>query len=251
MKYTLLKMTQKILSSMGSDEVNTIADTVESQDVATVIEECYYDIVTSANLKEHDTLFKLEPSKSDLKPTVMYLPDNVQELITLQYNIGTLENTNYQDVCYIPYHQFMQMTNALDITNETVGNMYVDIDGDSFEFKYNNNHHPTVWTTPDDSTVLFDAFDNREEDTLTRDRVSCIGSRIPKFKFEDTFVPDLDAQQFQLLLQSAKAQCFVEIKQTVNSKAEKKERRHRILSEKNKDRTDPRAAIIKHKGYGR
>jgi hypothetical protein len=129
--------------------------------------------------------------------------------------------------------------------------MTLTINGDTYDFKYHTDRFPSIWSTPDDHTILFDSFKSSIEDTLTKDRILCLGSVIPKFKMEDTFVPDLDAQQFQLLIQSAKAQCFVEIKQSQNPKAEKKERRHRILAEKNKDRSDPRKAIHKRKGYGR
>jgi len=37
MKMTLLEMVQEVLYSIGSDEVNSIADTVESEDVARLI----------------------------------------------------------------------------------------------------------------------------------------------------------------------------------------------------------------------
>ena len=58
MKYTLLEMTQDILSNMSSDEVNSISDTPESLQVATIIKQKYYDIVSRGDLPEHN-LYRL------------------------------------------------------------------------------------------------------------------------------------------------------------------------------------------------
>ena len=51
-KLTLLNMTQNILSEMDSDEVNGIADTVESTQVAHIIETMYYDL-TARNISTY------------------------------------------------------------------------------------------------------------------------------------------------------------------------------------------------------
>ena len=40
MKRTLLEMTQDILSAIDADEVNSIDDTVEATQVATIIKNC-------------------------------------------------------------------------------------------------------------------------------------------------------------------------------------------------------------------
>lgn len=42
MKYTLLELTQRILESMNSDEVNSIGDTEESMTVANIIKESLF-----------------------------------------------------------------------------------------------------------------------------------------------------------------------------------------------------------------
>ena len=42
MKMTLLDITQSILSAMDSDYANSIGDTVEAEQVATIVKETYY-----------------------------------------------------------------------------------------------------------------------------------------------------------------------------------------------------------------
>lgn len=53
----LIEYVQDILSSMDSDEVNSISDTVESMQVATILKNCYEELVANIELPEEYTLF--------------------------------------------------------------------------------------------------------------------------------------------------------------------------------------------------
>ena len=44
-KLTLLDMTQRVLSSMDADSVNSYAETIESEQVAFIIRDAYYDLI--------------------------------------------------------------------------------------------------------------------------------------------------------------------------------------------------------------
>ena len=46
MKSTLLQVVQSILSDMDSEDVNTISDTIEAQQVASVVEDTYFNIMS-------------------------------------------------------------------------------------------------------------------------------------------------------------------------------------------------------------
>ena len=85
MKYTLLQLTQDILSNMSSDEINSISDSAESLQVATIIKQKYYDIVSRGDLPEHNQLFQLNASLDPLKPTVMTVPDGVGHIEYIKY----------------------------------------------------------------------------------------------------------------------------------------------------------------------
>lgn len=257
MRYTLLELVQQILMSMDSDEVNSITDTTEALDVANIIKECYNDIISEIQPKESEGLFHLDASIDNLKPTLMYLPGHVSNIEWLKYNVGeTLFDSNYRDLCYLSMDDFFEFTDGLDINQNWVASQIVTISGHDFNIKIRNDNHPTYYTSVDDRVLLFDSYDSSVESTLTSSRTYGYGGLIPVFSLQDSFVPQLDARQFQLLLQSAKAQSFIEKKQVANDKAEKKERKHRILAYKNnhKDATDTRSALQKHnrkKGYGR
>lgn len=252
MKYNLLELVQRILESMDSDEVNSIADTTESLAVANIVKECYFDIISEIQPKETEGLFHLDASTDNTKPVSMFLPNNVSNIEWLKYNVGpSVSDTNFRDICYLDVEQFLRFSNGLDVGETWVSTQEITIANRIFNIKFRNDQFPSYYTSIDDNIILFDSYDNSVEDTLTSSRTYGYGGLIPDFQMVDTFVPKLDARQFQLLLNAAKAQASIEVRQVENAKAERKERKHRILMNKEKDNTDPRPAIKKKKGYGR
>lgn len=253
MKYTLLELVQRILESTDSDEVNSISDTTESLAVANIIKECYYEIVTELEPRETDSLFHLDASTDDTKPVLMTLPNNVVAIDWLKYNIGdTVQDGEFRKLWYLPLDEFINHQDGLDLDESWVESMSFTLNGQTFTIKYRNDEFPTYYTSANGTQILFDSYDSSVEDTLTSVRTYGYGQVVPQFQMTDTFVPVLNPKQFQLLLQEAKAQAFVELKQTANEKAERKARRHRILAFKSKgDAVDNRSEIKKRKGFGR
>lgn len=257
MRQTLLEMTQAILQSLDSDEVNSIADTTESLAVANIIREAYFEIVSEIQPKETEGLFHLDASQDDLKPTLMYLPASVSNIEWLKYNVGdSLVDTNFRDLCYMDLECFFNHVNNLDTGENWVDSQEITINGQLFNIKFRNDESPSYWTSVDDRVILFDSYDSSYEDTLTSSRTYGYGGLIPIFQMVDTFVPRIDARQFTLLLNAAKSQAFIELKQIENASAARKERKHRILAYKTQDNTDNRTPLGKYrsnklKGFGR
>lgn len=84
-KMTLLDMTQSILSSLGSDPVNSIADTVESNQVAEILRTTYYNMLGRYDLPEHNRLIQLVSPGDNTKPTLMLEPDGVHRIEWIKY----------------------------------------------------------------------------------------------------------------------------------------------------------------------
>src|SRR6266446_8280038 len=85
MKFTLLDLTQSILSALNSDEVNSIGDTTESLQVAECIRTSYLNMLGRYDLPEHNQLFQLTPSDDPFKPTLMYRPEGINRIEWLKY----------------------------------------------------------------------------------------------------------------------------------------------------------------------
>lgn len=84
MKYTVLDMTQSILSAMDSDEVTSINDTVEALQVAECIRTTYNSMVSRFNLPANNQLIHLSQSDATT-PTLMTMVDGVQRMDWLKY----------------------------------------------------------------------------------------------------------------------------------------------------------------------
>jgi len=326
MKYTLLELVQLIASSMDSDEVNSITDSVEAQQIANVIQTTYFDIIGRANLPEHYDLVNLEGSGSAITPTLMFVPPTINEIRWIKYNelfqsvdvashgvnldivpstvggiatfslvsgtgyangtytgvplIGghgsaatvnitvsggipgsvTLNNTglNYQvgDVLtvtgigagtgflltvrtlvptsafirpkwieYLDLETFLDFMHAMSPDDPSVFTYQLTANNSVFTVTYRNDMAPTYYTTMDDNSVLFDTFDSSLETAMQASNSLCYGRLSIPFLQTDTFIPNLEDDQFPLLLNEAKALAFAELKQTQHATAERNSKR--------------------------
>jgi hypothetical protein len=95
--YTVLQMTQEILSSLGSDQVNSINDSPESVQVATILNRVYDNLTLRGDLPEHYSLFQLTPSNDVTKPTLMYVPSGVANVRWIKYFDTSIADSLQQD----------------------------------------------------------------------------------------------------------------------------------------------------------
>lgn len=252
MRYTLIEMTQRVLEALGSDEVSNIDDTEESRTVANIIKECYFDIIGKLDLPEKEDIFSLTGSGDSEKPCLMTLPDGVLDLNSVYYNNGSLSDPTWYEVEFIAYPKFVEMNNNLDTDEDNVGTMSVSNElGQSYTFKYRNDVLPSYYTSFDDRQILFDSYDASVNTTLVGAKTMCHGALEAEFSLTNTYIPELDPRQFQLLLQASKAQAFVELKQIENPKAERKERKNEILAQRTKHAIDRRGGSKTYRRYGR
>jgi hypothetical protein len=251
-RYTLLEMTQRILEALESDEVNSISDTEEAYTVANIIKECYFEITGRLDLPEKEGIFQLTASGDNDLPTKMSLPSGVIDIKTLKYNDDSVANPSWYDIQFMPFDAFITMMSSMDVDETNVGSMTIENSlTQEFTIKFMNDRLPLYYTTFDDNTILFDSYDVSVNATLTSAKTLCTGTILPTFTMEDTYTPDIDPRQMQLLLQAAKSQAFVEIKQIENPKSERKERRNEILAQRNKHAIDRRTGSQTYRGYGR
>lgn len=223
-KMTLLEMTQSILNDMESDAVNSISDTVESAQVAQVIKDTYYDIISHLEIPEHYGLLQVTGLANSSYPNYLQLGDSVSAIKWFKYNKATLTetDTNYQDISYLSPEEFLSRTLG---RAESDSNVVPITDFSSTTLLIVNDKHPELYTSFDDKYLVFDSWDSTVDSTLQQSKSMCWGKTEPTWTSSDTFVPDLDAQFFPYFLSEAKATCFVNFKQVANNKEEQKARR--------------------------
>lgn len=235
MKYNLLQLTQSVLRSIKGEAVNSISDTQESADVADIIKECYYTIVSRMDLPETKTLIELEASGDNTQPVLMYMPDNVYTIEWLKYDIQSIADPepNWREIDYLPLKNFVEYVNNLNTDEATVGEMTLTLNADNITFKYKNDTGPKYYTTIDDERIIFDAYDSSTDTWLQKTKTQAYGIRITDWESSDTFTPNLDAHQFQLLLKEAKAMAWQEMK-SIDNVAAQRSARQLMISAKNK-----------------
>jgi hypothetical protein len=238
MKYTLLELVQTILSSMESDEVDSISDTPESLAVATVVRTAYYDLITRLKLPVNYDLFQLIGSGSALTPVTMFLPSDVEQLEWVRYDetpSTVLDKKIVDKLTYRPIDDFMELTYNYASTNNATTSYTVTSGTSALTAYCLTDQAPRYYTTFNESTVLFDGYDSSTEAMLQASKTTCWGKKQYTFTFSNDFVPQLDEQQFALLLNEAKGLAWFELRQTPHERAEKKVKQHLIASQYNKD----------------
>lgn len=255
-------MTQRVLAAMDSDEVNSISDTTESNQVALLIEGVYRDLVAECNLPSVGTIFQLNASGDNDKPTLMTIPDEILSLEWVKYDNLTSDDDvvtpNYQIVEWKEIRDFLDWTNNYRWQDDSiVGTFEHEITNgdntDTITFYYLNDRMPTYYTSFDDGTLIFDSYDSAEDTTLQKSKTQCWGAISPEFSLSDDFTPHLNAMQFSLLMNEAKARAFVELKQANNTNAEGHARRLRVRlrNSKRKSPHDSRWPLSSLPNYGR
>lgn len=208
---------------MDSDEVNSYADTIESKAVANIIKESYNYLVGRMDLPCTQTFFNLDASGSSSKPCLMTVPTDVIDWDYIKYkHLDTSSNSVWVELTPIDIDDFMDRQDALKESDSNVSTMSFNLDGTTFEFKFFTDRNPTYYAVIDQYNIVFDAYDSTVDTTLQASKTRCFGKKIPTFTMADSFKPSLDPQQFQLLLNEAKGQAFVELKQTANAHADRR-----------------------------
>lgn len=222
MKYTLLELTQSVLSSMDSDEVNSINDTVESQQVVEIIKTVYDDIISRGDLESNKAPFNLTPSGNPATPVLMTKPANIDHIHWIKYDSRTAANLApvWVDMNYLQFMDFVDYTHQYRVGETNVSSFVFSADGFTTTFSYRTDQAPKYYTTFNDNTVIFDAYNVAVDTTLQGSKTLCYGSKTTDFVEIDSFVPSLQPKQFALLLNEAKSLAWAELKQTTHQKAE-------------------------------
>lgn len=201
MKLTLIEMVQNILSAMDSDDVNDVSATVESTQVATVVQESYLRLIADRDWPFLRTLTTLYATSVGT-PTTMTMPPTLNKLLWIKYN--------KRDVQYLDPLAFKTM---LDGRGVVAG--VVSTEG------FLMTAQPQYWTTYDDVSVVFDGYDSAVDDFLQESKVAVYAVVAPVWNTTNAFVPNLPDKFFPTLLAEAKATCFLNMKQQGNQREEK------------------------------
>lgn len=231
MKLTLLELVQDIMNSMDGDNVNSINDTIESQQVAQIVKTTYLEMMANRNWPHLHTAFNCDSLADADYPTSFNLPETIKELKWIKYNKRTASDTRdkYDDIKFLQPEDFFNYCSARESSASNV--QIVTTNG--IKIFVRTDIPPTYWTSFNDSEIICDAYDSEVDSVLQTSKNSCWGVKLPTWSALDTATPDLPAEAFPSLLEEAKSTAFYELRQAANEKAEQKaKRQERWLSRK-------------------
>lgn len=250
MKKTLIQIIQDILSATDGEPIESIADSLEGEQAAQVVEEVFYDIVLQ-DQPEHESLIKLTPASDNNFPTHFYYPENVTDIKQVWYDntealVGTGE---FMRVQWCEPLEFIRRSDSIGSASTDFVNVVDKQAGTNLRIR--NNRMPRFYTSFDDYWIVMDAYHSSYDDSLQQSKVRAFGRTFPVFdRFDNGYIPDLDAAYFTYLTSESKARYMDQFKGGVTQKAEQAARRARSFLQNDKFRTlkpNKRVAYGRHR----
>ena len=228
MKMTLLEMVQNILSDMDSEEINSISDSNEAEQIAKVIENTYFNLISTRIIPEHAQTIKLVSYSSSVRPTHFSFPTRVKNIEFLDYNVSEkVGGVEYKRLTYLEPDAFFGLSDKRDSLASNVVQVN-DVQADSI-LLIRNDVMPEYYTSFDDETVVLDSYKASVDSTLTSAKTRAYGTKYPVFdSFSNTFTPDIDDVMFPYLLAEAKSTAMSLFKSGADPKIEQSARRQKV-----------------------
>jgi len=224
MKWSLLDIVQEILNDIDSDEVNSIDDTVEATQVAQMVKSTYFAMMSTRNWPHLRRAVHLTPTTDLAQPTHMYVKDDIKEMIFVNYDTrdDASSRSKFVRMKWREPEEFLQIINSY---NELNDNVDVVADASGIDLFIMNDRHPTIYTSFDDRTLVFNAYDKGREANLESTFIQAMAYVMPKWIPADDFIPDLPDEAFIALVEEAKSRASMKLLQVADQKAEQESKR--------------------------
>ena len=241
-------MVQNILSDMDSEEVNSITDSNEAEQIAKVVENTYFSLIASRVIPEHAQIIKLTSFSSSARPTHFSFPSRVKNIEFLDYNVSkSVGGVEYERLTYLEPDQFFALSDGRDSLASNVKQV-ADVEADS-TLLIRNDVMPKYYTSFDDENVVLDAYMSTVDSILTSAKTRAYGTKYPTFNVSsDVFTPDIDDVMFPYFLAEAKSTAMSLFKTGTDPKIEQVARRQKVYVQNDKYKVNRGSP---HNNYGR
>lgn len=229
-KTTLLEIVQDILSEADSDDINSIGDTVESEQCAGVVKQEFLNIVDQMDLEHHDTVVQLTATGA-ATPAVMIRPEGFYDFHWIRYDKRNDAGGDpaFSDVYYMAATDFIKMQSSMTASDSIVDQQTV---GGAVLNCY-NDRSPTYYTFLDGyDNIVFDAYDSNLETNLQASKSMAFGTQRPTLTIADATVPDLPQNLMTLLRNRSRAMYWDLYKDGVTKEIDKRQRNSEVRSQR-------------------
>lgn len=184
-KLTRLTLVQRILSAIDAEGVSTVSETVESEQVAQLIDSAYEAIIADY---PWPWLFSVRQLETPVLNT-MLLPSDMTQADWIRYD--------GKEIDYIEPKEMSKLLSDRDTTADNIddGGAYTD-------------RNPRYWTSYDDEKIVFDSYDTN----LVTIKTEVFGTKSVPNLLTDIDIPDLPEKFHTTLLFRATADAFATLK---------------------------------------
>lgn len=221
-KKTLLSIVQEVLNDMDSEDINNISDTVEAQQIASVAESVFYDMIAAREIPEHRELIKLTALSDSAYPTHFIYPENVRVLDKIEYDVSDDSTYEYREIFWKEPEDFLRI---IDGVSSDYTSVYDKNGGTHLRIK--NTQHPTYYTSFDDYYIVMDSHKSSIDTTLKEIKTRAFGIKYPVFSRTDSYIPDLDGDMYRYYINEVKSMCMSLYKGGSDPKVEQAARRQK------------------------
>lgn len=252
-KKTILKLVQEIGVLIGSDEIDSLTETIESADINVILEQTFDEVIDRKRWEFlKDRVLQLDAragGSTDLNTLV--IPSNVTRIECLKYRDTNNTVESFTSITYLQPCDFLEKVqgrNASDTNITAIPN------SDGVNINVVTDAPPVYWTSFDEEIITFDGYDaawataQSGVGNLIQDSV-IIADVVPTVDFTDpaAFLPVPQRMQ-TLIFNEAVSRCAINLRQTVDPKAERIARRQHIALREQAHITNK---DFEEKSYGR
>ena len=242
---TLLEVVQSVLSSMNSDEVTDIDDTIESTQVALIAKETYFDLTSQSEwphqFKEDYPLDVLDPTS----PHILGLPTNLHRVKEVYYLETRGSSFNYKLLDYLTPEAYLENSNRL---NPDDVNVVEVLNFNNTPMFVTNNAAPKCWTIIAENSIQFDSFESSRGTFIASEDIKYLGYQAATWTRSNLAVPTISDKMFPTYLAEVKRVAHQDLRQQISPIAEEQARRGKAMGRRQASLTD---ASDKRAKYGR
>ena len=234
-KITLVEIVQDILSDADSDDVNSISDTVEADQCARVVRDCFDQIVDLHDLEHIKTVKQLEATSSST-PNVMDRPEGFHSIEWIKYDIkaSASDPQNFEYIDYMEPDRFLErvQSRSTDDSNVTAITLSTGI-----VVPIITDKAPQVYTVMDTGSdeIVFDSYDSDLETNLQASKSLAYGTQRPTLTLSDTATMVLPRHLETLVKREARALFFDLYKDGTTREVDRTRRRAEVRAQRHRN----------------
>lgn len=224
-KKTLLKIVQLIGERIGSDEIDALGETIEVDEILSILEMTYDEILDRKDWEfMTDRTLRLKTiAVTDTKLYNLDIPSSVVGIQVLKYRDL---NGKFPTITYMEPDEFLTL---LDGRNPADDNVTAIANADGVLFNIKTDKAPGFYTSFDEATISFDSYDDTRGTGVQAGDSIIIANIKPVMDFTDPLATFPIPERMQtLLINEAMASAGIQLRQIQDPRAERIARRQHI-----------------------